>query len=219
MSEIKMIPLKDIIPYENNPRDNEVTVQKLVGLIPKVGFNVPLLLDKDNKIIKGHARYKAATILGMDKVPCIYSDNTDDLNKFDRIADNKVHEFSKWDEEQRNHEIDMIDTDYDLSQLGFTNTNFDDIGFDFDDDDADDESRAELNAASEEERKRKFMEFLQSKKLEEAEPTPIITTQHDIDSATESAKYVFRQEDELVEIACPKCGRKVFVRKDKYIEL
>ncbi len=216
MSEIVMIPLHDIKPYENNPRINDATVEKLVSLIPRVGFNVPLLLDQNHVIIKGHARYKAAQILKMEKVPCIISNNPDDVARFDRIADNKVHEFSKWDEEQRDHEIDMIDTDYDFSQLGLSVDSFDGVGFDFSDDEEYEEIEQETD---EEERKKKFMEYLASRKLEEAEPTPIITTQNEIDNAVEKQKHVFREPDNLMKVACPKCGREVFVRKDKFLSL
>ncbi len=40
-----MVPIKQIKPYERNARKNDKTVEKLVELLPKVGFNVPLLID------------------------------------------------------------------------------------------------------------------------------------------------------------------------------
>lgn len=215
-TEIVMVPIDKINPYERNPRYNDETVKRLVNIIPRVGFNQPLLLDENYVIIKGHARFKAATQLGMDKVPCIISKNSDEINAFDRIADNKVHEFSKWDEVQRAHEIDMIDTDYDFRELGLSVDSMSDMpAFDFSDGDAD-ESEDEDALMDEEERKRKFLEYLQKNNVPE---TPVITTQHDIDHAKEKVANVYLPEHELVSIKCQHCGHELIVRKDKYIEL
>lgn len=95
--EIVMIPIKQVKPYWKNPRLNEVTIQALVETIPIVGFNQPILVDRNHVIVKGHARYGAAVRLGMSEIPCVITENTDDQNKFDRIADNRVFELSKWD--------------------------------------------------------------------------------------------------------------------------
>ena len=43
----------EIKPYWRNPRRNEATVSALMEIIPKVGFNVPILIDNDNVIVKG----------------------------------------------------------------------------------------------------------------------------------------------------------------------
>ena len=84
--EIIMVPIDKIIPYEKNPRKNSKTVELLVKVIPKVGFNVPLVLDTENVIVKGHARWLAAKQLGMTEVPCIYSYADPETIKADRIA-------------------------------------------------------------------------------------------------------------------------------------
>lgn len=66
MSELKIVDqiimkkLNEIKPYFRNPRKNDKTVDMLVKVIPQVGFNVPILIDKNGVIVKGHARYKAA---------------------------------------------------------------------------------------------------------------------------------------------------------------
>lgn len=215
MSKIEMIPIDQIHPYEKNPRINDETVKRLVHLIPRVGFNVPLLLDKNHVIVKGHARYKAALELHMTEVPCIITDNSDEINAFDRIADNKVHEFTKWDDVQRAHEIDMINTDYDLSELGLAVSSF--AGFpEFEFDEEEEDLSEEEELASEEERRQKFLEYLQNNQVPE---TPVITTQHDIDNAKVKVANVYLPEHELVKIKCQHCGHELIVRKDKYIEL
>lgn len=94
---IVMMDVNNIIPYWRNPRHNDKTVDVLCEVIPVYGFNVPIVIDKRFVIIKGHARLRAAKRLGMKEVPCIISENDDETNKADRIADNKIQEMSFWD--------------------------------------------------------------------------------------------------------------------------
>ena len=102
---IKMIPVADIKPYWRNPRTNEQTVRALMEIIPKSGFNVPLLVDDKNVIVKGHARYNAAKRLGITELPCIVSENDDDTNKADRIYDNGISELSEWNTDMLSVEL------------------------------------------------------------------------------------------------------------------
>lgn len=95
--EITMMPIDSIIPYWRNPRIHNSTVNALAEAIKRYGFNVPLVIDKNNVVVKGHARLKAARMLGLTEVPCIVTDADDAKNKADRIADNKIQELSKWD--------------------------------------------------------------------------------------------------------------------------
>lgn len=120
--EVKVILLKTdtIKPYNRNARKNDVTVQKLCEIIPKVGFNQPIVVDKNNVIVKGHARWKAAVKLGLERVPVIVSTNDDETNKLDRLADNKLSEFSQWDDEILQTELASINIpDLDMSDFGF----------------------------------------------------------------------------------------------------
>lgn len=120
--EVKVVLMKteSIKPYNRNARKNDVTVQKLCEIIQKVGFNQPIVVDKNNVIVKGHARWKAAVKLGMEKVPVIVSTNDDETNKLDRLADNKLSEFSQWDDELLRTELASINIpDIDMSDLGF----------------------------------------------------------------------------------------------------
>lgn len=118
VKEIVMLPLNEVRPYENNPRQNSKTVDLLVKIIPQVGFNVPLVIDQKGVIVKGHARYAAAIRLGMKEVPCIVTHADDEAVKVDRITDNKIAEFSTWANEELEQEISGISMD--LSNLGFS---------------------------------------------------------------------------------------------------
>lgn len=95
--KIVLKSVDEIIPYWRNPRKNDKTVDALVEVIEKYGFNVPIVIDKNNVIVKGHARLKAAKRLGLDKVPCIVSEASEEAIKADRISDNKIQEMSAWD--------------------------------------------------------------------------------------------------------------------------
>lgn len=117
---IVLVNTNDIKPYHRNARKNDETVLKLCEIIPKVGFNVPVVIDKNNVIIKGHSRWKAAVKLGMKQIPCIISENDDETNKLDRLADNKIQEFSKWDDEILATELMSVNLpDIELSDFGF----------------------------------------------------------------------------------------------------
>lgn len=127
MDNLKIIYKKtdDLIPYINNPRNNDGAVDKVASSIKNFGFKVPIVVDRDNEIIAGHTRLKAAKKLGMDEVPCIVADDLSDGQiKAFRLADNRVAEFSEWDMELLESELEELE-DYDL---GFE---FDDMGMDF----------------------------------------------------------------------------------------
>ena len=119
--------ISEIRPYVRNPRKNEKTVELLCKLIPKVGFNVPIVIDENGIIVKGHARYAAAIKLGMEEVPCIVSHASEDAVKVDRLTDNKIAEHSRWINEQVESEIEGLNFDFDFSELGFSTEKFEDI--------------------------------------------------------------------------------------------
>lgn len=51
--DIVMKPVNEIIPYWRNPRRNDKTVDALVPVIQKYGFNVPIVVDKNGVVVKG----------------------------------------------------------------------------------------------------------------------------------------------------------------------
>ena len=77
MKDLKIERLKigELKPYENNPRHNDEAVQYVANSIREFGFKVPIIIDKDNVIIAGHTRLKAAELLGLEEVPCIRADD------------------------------------------------------------------------------------------------------------------------------------------------
>ena len=111
--------VEELIPYENNPRKNDEAVDKVALSISAFGFKVPIVIDSNNVIVTGHTRLKAAKKLGLKTVPCIQADDlTDEQIKAFRLADNKVAEFSQWDEEKLMKELDELGA-VDMSLYGF----------------------------------------------------------------------------------------------------
>jgi len=111
----------DLIPYANNPRKNDAAVDKVAASIKEFGFKVPIVIDKDNVIVTGHTRLKAANKLGMEDVPCVIADDlTKAQIKAFRIADNRVSEEAEWDMDMLSVELECIgELDFDIDVLGF----------------------------------------------------------------------------------------------------
>lgn len=121
MGSIKIIDkkLSEIHPYVNNPRNNEVAVDKVAKSIEQFGFKVPIVIDKDGTIVTGHTRYLASQKLGLKTVPCILADDLDEeqVRAF-RLVDNKVSEYATWDVQMLQKELKDLE-DFDLSEYDF----------------------------------------------------------------------------------------------------
>lgn len=111
--------LEELIPYENNPRNNDEAVSYVVESIKEFGFKVPIIIDKNNVIVAGHTRYKASEKLGIKEVPCLVADDlTEEQIKAFRLADNKVSEVATWDLEKL--ELELLDLkNIDMEAFGF----------------------------------------------------------------------------------------------------
>lgn len=87
--------------YLNNPRKHpEKQLVKLAASITEFGFAMPVLVDKQDAIIAGEARVLAARRLGLSEVPVIVAHHwsAEQVRAY-RIADNRLAELSKWDDE------------------------------------------------------------------------------------------------------------------------
>lgn len=111
--------IRDLIPYENNPRNNEKAVEAVAASISNFGFKVPIVIDKNNVIVAGHTRAKAAKKLGIEKVPVIIADDlTEEQVRAFRLADNKTGELAEWDLEKLSEELAGI-SEINMESLGF----------------------------------------------------------------------------------------------------
>ncbi len=119
--EIKLTPIDQIRPYENNPRINDGTVDAVAKSIQEWGFRQPIVVDADGVIIVGHTRWKAAKKLGQSVVPVhVARDLKPEAVQAYRIADNKTAELSDWNYDLLPIELSALqEANYDLGLLGF----------------------------------------------------------------------------------------------------
>ena len=125
--KIQEIEIDKIKPYKDNPRKN-LNVTKVAKSIKDFGFQQPIVVDKNMIIIVGHTRYEASKSLNLKTVPVIIADLTPLKAKAYRIADNRLNEDSSWNLGLLNKEFgDLLDVNYDLSNLGFYEKELEDI--------------------------------------------------------------------------------------------
>lgn len=110
--------LKDY--QHNNKIHSEEQLEKLAEIFDNFGFDVPVVIDENFEIIKGHGRKYAAIKKGMEKIPAIIRDDlTDEQKRAARIADNKLSE-SEWDMEALKFEFESLkELGVDINLTGF----------------------------------------------------------------------------------------------------
>lgn len=114
------MPISKIVPYANNPRDNDRAVDAVAASIREFGFKVPVIVDRDNVIVAGHTRIKAAEKLGLSTVPVIRADDlTEEQVRAFRLADNKTSELAEWDFSKLEKEMEKL-RKIDMSKFGFS---------------------------------------------------------------------------------------------------
>ncbi len=119
-----------IRPYKNNPKiHKDKQVAQISSSIREFMFTNPILLDEQYEILAGHGRYMAAKELKLETVPCIILDHlSNEQKRAYRIADNKLTELGKWDEDLLALEfsdLSNLDLGFDLSITGFETTEID----------------------------------------------------------------------------------------------
>lgn len=146
---VEQVSVDAIDKYQNNPKENEESIELLKESIPKFGFKVPVVLDEDNVVVAGHARVGAVRELqgelddtiqdhrdhGHDdladnleavnegKVWALRADGLtpDEIREF-RVVDNRVGELSSWDDNKLQFELREIE-----EAVGFDDDEIEDI--------------------------------------------------------------------------------------------
>ena len=116
------IPIDDLKPYKNNPRINDHAVAPLARAMAEFGFVVPILIDKDNNVVAGHTRLKAAKELGLEDAHILRADHLSDAQvQAFRVIDNKMAELSNWDQDALSEEVQIMrEAGVDLTQFGYS---------------------------------------------------------------------------------------------------
>ena len=117
--KIEYLAPSELVPYEHNPRRNDPAVGPVAESIKRFGFRQPIVIDKDNVVVCGHTRLKAAKRLRLRQIPCVRADDLTDAEiRAYRLADNKTAELATWDEDLLNMELNLIDG-IDMTEFGF----------------------------------------------------------------------------------------------------
>tara|TARA_R110002167_G_scaffold34895_7_gene111486 strand:- start:472 stop:1089 length:618 start_codon:yes stop_codon:yes gene_type:complete len=119
--QIEQVKIEEIIPYDQNPRDNSAAVKKVSESIAEFGWQQPIVVDEDNVILAGHTRHLAAMSMGFKEVPVVIAKGLSDAQKKAyRIVDNKTSELAEWDKELLKSEfLALQELDFDLNLTGF----------------------------------------------------------------------------------------------------
>lgn len=110
---------------EYNPR--EITANDFEALkksLQEFGFVEPVVVNKNDEIIGGHMRVRAARDLGMEEVPCVYLDLKEDKAKLLNLALNRIS--GRWDTGKLEELISNMKIEgIDLKLSGFENWEID----------------------------------------------------------------------------------------------
>ena len=124
------VSLEQLIPYPGNSKVHpEGQLSDLVNSILEFGFTKPLLVNDKYQVLAGNGAFAAAKLAGLSEVPIVMLANLSDRKqKALVIADNKIAEKSYWDTDLLSKELnELIDNEYDVTSLGFSEQELDDI--------------------------------------------------------------------------------------------
>jgi hypothetical protein len=97
--KIETVSISDLKPYpQNNKIHTEKQIKQIAKSISEFGFLQPLVVDKDNIIVVGHARFEALKWLGRNEVEVVKAlDLSEEKIRLYRILDNKLSEDANFD--------------------------------------------------------------------------------------------------------------------------
>lgn len=122
--EIELIPIADLKPDPRNPRiHTKKQIRQIAASIKAFGFNVPILVDGQLKIVAGHGRLAGCKELGWSEVPVMRLEHlTPEQAMAFQIADNRLTENSTWDERllaEQLRDLSLAEIDFSLEVTGF----------------------------------------------------------------------------------------------------
>ena len=119
---VQEVRIEDLKPYERNAKLHSADqIEKIAASIKEFGFLNPCLINKAGNIIAGHGRVKAAKLLGMKKVPCLYVEGlSEEQRRAFVLAENKLTELGEWDLGTVTEEIQALTAaGFDVNLTGF----------------------------------------------------------------------------------------------------
>lgn len=122
--QISICEIADLSPHPSNARKHSRSqIRALCKSIETFDFTAPILIDKDRRILAGHARWEAAKAVGLTHVPVISLDDlTDAQARAYMLADNKLTDRSGWDDIKVATELKALSElalDFEIEATGF----------------------------------------------------------------------------------------------------
>jgi len=109
----RIVPIDTVKPYPANANQHpDGQVLLLAKLIHGHGWRGPITISNQSGfIVRGHGRYQAARKLEATEVPVDFQDYaTPELERADRLADNRIQELSEWDRGLLKQELSDLDS-------------------------------------------------------------------------------------------------------------
>ena len=122
--EIIWRPIAELQPDPANPRQHsKKQIKQIAKSIKAFGFNVPVLVDAEFKVLAGHGRVLACREAGIEEVPTVCLERlTPAQARAFTIADNKLAENATWDDRllaEQLRDLSLSDLDFDIEDIGF----------------------------------------------------------------------------------------------------
>ena len=123
--DIQEISLDEIkISLKNENFHTEEQIERLAAMIDAHGFDVPIVIDENNEILKGEGRFKALRMLGRATAPCIKKEGLSEKQKtLLRVGDNQIAALSDFDPAKLKESSEGW-TEDEISFVGFDDLDF-----------------------------------------------------------------------------------------------
>ena len=96
--KVEEVRIDEISNHERNPKiHSEHQIQLIQKSIERFGFTNPVILDKNNRILAGHARVKAAIEKGYNTIPAIRTELTGEEADAYLLVDNRLADLAPYD--------------------------------------------------------------------------------------------------------------------------
>ncbi|MGC1889603.1 MAG: DNA methyltransferase [Stellaceae bacterium] len=111
-------------PDPANPRRHtKRQIRQIADSIKTFDFNVPILIDREDKVVAGHGRLLACRLLGITEVPTLCLDHlTAGQARAFMIADNRLTEIGTWDDRllaEQLRDLSLSGLDFSIEVTGF----------------------------------------------------------------------------------------------------
>lgn len=120
----------ELKPSPRNSRKHSTgQISRVARSITTFGFIEPVIINRDDEIIVGHARTAAALEAKLASIPTVLNDDmSSEQMRAYCIASNRLAELSDWDEELlalELGELENLNLDFDLTSVGFDTADID----------------------------------------------------------------------------------------------